>query len=228
MFFHLQWWSIGGGALWLHALCAGSTEHVQSESGIQWPIECVDSFVSVCMKILKMRDDFDLNGQLDSIAPLARSNPTARRRWNHHEFFKIFMNIRTELPTLSMGHSINILLNPQKVLTPSSLSSWRFWKTRDDCDVNEQFYLVAPEARSNPAVRRCRNHLEFFNIVVTKVTRVSTLSVGSSVMQLAMQCSRRYNGFTIGLLHPVCSSLGNVRRKGQQYVKQLLLSVQFN
>ena len=35
------------------------------------------------------RDDFDVDGQLDSIAPEARSNPTARRRRNHLEFFKI-------------------------------------------------------------------------------------------------------------------------------------------
>ena len=36
----------------------------------------------------------------------ARSNPTARRGRNYLEFFKIFMNIGTELSTLSMGQSI--------------------------------------------------------------------------------------------------------------------------
>ena len=40
----------------------------------------------------------------------ARSNPTARRGRNHLEFFKIFMQTWTELPTLSMGQSIIALL----------------------------------------------------------------------------------------------------------------------
>ena len=38
--------------------------------------------------------------------PPARSNPTARRGRNYLEFFKSFMNIGTELSTLSMGQSI--------------------------------------------------------------------------------------------------------------------------
>ena len=38
----------------------------------------------------KIRGDFDADGQLDSIAPPARSNPTARRRRNHLEFFRNF------------------------------------------------------------------------------------------------------------------------------------------
>ena len=38
--------------------------------------------------------------------PKAWSNPTARRGQNYLEFFKIFMNIGTELSTLSMGRSI--------------------------------------------------------------------------------------------------------------------------
>ena len=58
-------------------------------------------------KFWKIRDDFNPDGQLDSIAPPARSNPTARRGWNHLEFFKIFMQTGTELSTLSMGQSIN-------------------------------------------------------------------------------------------------------------------------
>ena len=41
-------------------------------------------------KFWKIRDDFDPDGQLDSIAPEARSNPTARRGRNHLEFVKIF------------------------------------------------------------------------------------------------------------------------------------------
>ena len=35
----------------------------------------------------KIRDVFDADGQLDSIAPSTRSNPTARRRRKHLEFF---------------------------------------------------------------------------------------------------------------------------------------------
>ena len=54
----------------------------------------------------KIQNNFDPDGQLDSIAPEARLNPTARRGRNYFEFFKIFMNIRTELSTLSMGQSI--------------------------------------------------------------------------------------------------------------------------
>ena len=57
-------------------------------------------------KFWKIRDDFDPDGQLDSIAPEARSNPTARRGRNHLEFFKIFMQPGTELTTPSMGQSI--------------------------------------------------------------------------------------------------------------------------
>ena len=38
--------------------------------------------------------------------PPARSNPTARRGRNYLEFFEIFMNIGTELSTLSIGHNI--------------------------------------------------------------------------------------------------------------------------
>ena len=63
---------------------------------------CVPSRVwtvpSLCSwKFWKIRKDF---------ASEARSNPTARRHRNPFEFFKLFMNIGTELSTLSMGHSI--------------------------------------------------------------------------------------------------------------------------
>ena len=53
------------------------------------PIESVDTFV---MQLFKFRDDFDDDGQLDSIAPSAAAlpkgqlNPTARRRRNIHDF----------------------------------------------------------------------------------------------------------------------------------------------
>ena len=70
-------------------------------------------------KFWKIRDDFDPDGQLDSIAPEARSNPTARRGRNYLE---IFMQTETELSTLSMGQSMHRML----VLPKSrSLSSRR-------------------------------------------------------------------------------------------------------
>ena len=78
-----------------------------------WTLYCVPSRVwtvpSLCSwNFWKIRDDFDVDGQLDSNAPPARSNPTARRRRNHLQFFKIFMNIGTELSIHSrLGHSID-------------------------------------------------------------------------------------------------------------------------
>ena len=74
------------------------------ETVILCHIESVDSSVAMFMK-----DNFDADGRLDSIAPKARSNPTAHRRRNYLEFFKIFMNIATELSTLSMGYKIVVL-----------------------------------------------------------------------------------------------------------------------
>ena len=53
----------------------------------------------------KIQNNFDPDGQLDSIAPEAPS--TARRGRNHLEFFKIFMQTGAELSTLSMGQSIH-------------------------------------------------------------------------------------------------------------------------
>ena len=76
-------------------------QQVYSVSSSVWTVPSLCSW-----KFRKIRDDFDVDGQLDSIAPPARSNPTARRHRNHVNFFKIFMNIGTELSTLSMGHSI--------------------------------------------------------------------------------------------------------------------------
>ena len=51
---------------------------------------------------------FHSDWQLDSILPPSCSNPTARSGRNDLEFFKIFMNLATELSALSMGHSIRI------------------------------------------------------------------------------------------------------------------------
>ena len=69
-------------------------------------------------KFWKIRDDFDPEGQLDSIAPPARSNPTAPRGRNHLEFFKIFMQTGTELSTLSIGQSIIECVTVQNVWKP--------------------------------------------------------------------------------------------------------------
>ena len=56
----------------------------------------------------KNRDDFDVDGQLDSIAPKVRSNPTARRRQIISNFHSFTMKVKVaRLPTLSMGSSIN-------------------------------------------------------------------------------------------------------------------------
>ena len=79
--------------------------------GSKVTLYCVQTRVwtvpSLCSwKFWKIQDNFDPDGQLDSIAPLARSNPTARRGRHYLEFFKIFMNIETVLSTLSMEHSI--------------------------------------------------------------------------------------------------------------------------
>ena len=69
--------------------------------------ECGQFRPSLCLwKFLKIQVNFDSDGQLELMGPPMRSNPTARRGQNYLEFFKMFMNIRTELFTLSMGHSI--------------------------------------------------------------------------------------------------------------------------
>ena len=83
-------------------------ELIGMEFDILCPIESVDSsFVYMFMKILKIQDYFDPDGQFDSIAPPARSNPIARRGRIYLEFFKIFMNIHIDgtVHTLD-GHSI--------------------------------------------------------------------------------------------------------------------------
>ena len=55
------------------------------------------------MQFWRIKDTFDFNEQLDSIAP-NRMNPTARRLRNQFEFFS--QNFRTEVSTLSMDSSI--------------------------------------------------------------------------------------------------------------------------
>ena len=67
-----------------------------------------DTLVTFVMQLLlacRRRDDFDDDGQLDSIAPLARSNPTARHRRNHLQFF---------MTKMSIVSSLNIMINGEK------------------------------------------------------------------------------------------------------------------
>ena len=68
---------------------------------------------------------------------------------------------------------------PSRVWTVSSLSAWKFWKIRDDFDVDGQ--SMGPPARSNATARRGRNHLEFFKIFMQTGTELSTLSMGKSI-----------------------------------------------
>ena len=123
------------------------------------PIECVGSSVPMFMKILKIQDNFDPNGQLDSIAPAARSNPTARRGRNYLEFFKIFINIGKELSTHTLDET-------QYKPTESMDNLVTFVRK-----ISEIFVMVstrrlavgsASEARSNPPARRRRNKTYFF------------------------------------------------------------------
>ena len=71
---------------------------------------------------------------------------------------------------------------PSRVWTPSSPLSCNFCRLRDDSDDDGQLDSIAPKAqsvRSNPTARRRRNHLEVCKSCMTKVTRVSTLSMGT-------------------------------------------------
>ena len=92
-------------------------------------------------KFWKIRDDFDPDGQLDSIAPPARSNPTARRGRNHLKFFKIFMHTWVKLSALSMGQSIAYF----KI----------FMKTGTDCQ-HSRWHIV-----QSPSSWKVRHHLKF-------------------------------------------------------------------
>ena len=61
---------------------------------------------SLCSwKFWKIQDNFNPDGQLDSITPPAPSNCPSESKLSV-EFFKILMNIGMELSTLSMGHSV--------------------------------------------------------------------------------------------------------------------------
>ena len=66
--------------------------------------ECGQSHTYVQEYFEKIQDNFHPDGQLDSITPEAPL--TDRRGRSNVEFFTIFMNIGTELATLSMGYSM--------------------------------------------------------------------------------------------------------------------------
>ena len=89
---------------------------------VEWTVPSLCSW-----KFWKIRDDFDVDGQLDSIAPPARSNPTARRRRNHLEFFKIFMNIvsrcRNVIRSYGAIRSTNGHLRIRRGIQPR----WNIW-----------------------------------------------------------------------------------------------------
>ena len=77
--------------------------------------------------------------------------------------------------------SIRLYPVPSRVRTLSSLLSCNLCRLWDDFDNDGQLDSIAPKAqsaRSNPTARRRRNHLEVCKSCMTKVTRVSTLSMG--------------------------------------------------
>ena len=78
--------------------------------------------------------------------------------------------------------SDGVYLNPLRVWTVPSLSAWKFWKIRDDFDPVGQLYSIEPPAPSTPTARRGWNHLEFSKIFMQTGTKLSTLSVGSSIV----------------------------------------------
>ena len=110
--------------------------HLYCVPSREWTVSSLCSW-----KFWKIRDDFDPDGQLDSIAPKARSNPTARRGRNHLKFFKIFMNMGTELSTLSIGHSIDLTLailcsDCGELATSNHFEFWLHskWHFKKNCD----------------------------------------------------------------------------------------------
>ena len=68
--------------------------------------ECEQFRPYVHEKFWKIQDNFDPDGQLDSIAPEARSNPTARQGRTILNFFKKFSWTQGRNCPQSMGHSI--------------------------------------------------------------------------------------------------------------------------
>ena len=100
------------------------------------------------------------------MAPLllpALSNPTANRRRNHHEFFKIFMTkVSVDIFNGVQVQARQLYSVPSKVWPVQSLCSWKFWKIQDNFDLDGQLDSIAPEAPST--TRRGRNYLEFFKI----------------------------------------------------------------
>ena len=81
---------------------------------------------------------------------------------------------------------------PSRVWTLSSPLSFNFCRLRDDFDDDGQLDSTAPSApsaRSNPTARRRRNHLEVCKRCMTRVTRVSALSMGHSVHYIMFSLS---------------------------------------
>ena len=64
--------------------------------------------------------------------------------------------------------------------TPSSPLSCNFCRLRDDFDDDGQLASIAPKASLTPTARLRQNHLEVCKSCMTKVTRVSTLSMGQT------------------------------------------------
>ena len=98
-------------------------KRMELTSTILCPIESVDSSVPMFMKILKNSRWFRRRRAVGFDAPKARSNPTVRRRRNHLEFFKIFMNIGTELSTTLDGTQYRIK-KPSAVYVEQRTLGW--------------------------------------------------------------------------------------------------------
>ena len=91
------------------------------------------SVPSLCSWKFWKIQNFDPDGQLDSIAPEARSTPTARRGRNYLEFFKIFMNIGTDS---SINGIINIVLTMSQSVALASTSRGFRSAPRRPCRLN--------------------------------------------------------------------------------------------
>ena len=105
--------------------------------------------------------------------PEARSNLTARRGRNYLEFFKILMNIGTELSTLSTGQSIVQNCEWHSTYERPCYTTFAKNNFRDDFHAWRIAGLDARHSvpRSMPAARQRRNQFEFFDAKVIKVAR---------------------------------------------------------
>ena len=128
----------------------------------------------------KIQDVFDPDGQLDSIAPPARSNPTARQGRKHLEFFKIFMSNVTWLSVLSMGSGMPRYLRPSEKF-PGKIRRFLIMTVAHSGSACHPSWTVEISFRRRRAVElascavgmcpsTCRNHVEFFQKSWQKVT----------------------------------------------------------